>query len=267
MSSHLGLGDLADLIGAEDPPPADGHLAGCAICQDRLTNLRARSADVSAALGGGQTDVGPMPVDVTERITAALTAARAARPDELAVAREQRSRRLRGWLAAAAAVVVVGAGFGAITHVAGGRTASTNSASTGASDASGGESLTAGAPATANPSAASGVLLDDSFAQDVKAFVAGKGQVKPLQPLTQPLAGSGSNLCATVATTHAAATAGEKALGGNVAAGSATVVGAVTVDGRPGVLYLVDVGPAKVAVAIAGCSSNSLDVLASATLM
>jgi hypothetical protein len=266
MTSHLGLDDLADLLATDDPPLAEGHLAGCDLCRDRLSNLRARSADVSAALGGGPAGVGPMPPDVTERLTAALTAARAARPDELAVARERRSRRLRGWLAAAAAVVVVGAGFGAIAHVAGGRTASTNTASAGASDAGGGESLTAAAPATANPPAAGGTLLEHSFAKDVKAFVAAQGQLKPLQPLTEPQAGSGSSLCATAATTQAAATAGAKALGGNVAAGSARVVGAVTVDGRPGVLYLVDVGPAKVAVALAGCSSNSPDVLASAIL-
>ena len=65
---------------------------------------------------------------------------------------------------------------------------------------------------------------------------------------------------------YTAAIAGAKAAGGNTAAGSAALVGAVTVDGHPGVLYLVAVGPAKVAVALAGCSSTSPDVLASATL-
>lgn len=264
MTSHLGLDDLADLLAIDDPPPADGHRAGCDICRDRLSNLRARSADVSAALGGAPADVGPMPADVTLRITTALTAARGARPDELAIARQRRNRRLRGWLAAAAAVVVVGGGgFGAIAHFTAGRSSSSDTA-VAAAGSGAGEALSD--QASANPSAARGVLLEDSFAEDAKVFVAARGQVKPPKPSTQPLAGSGSSRCASAATTQAAATAGAKAPGGNLAVGPTTVVGAVTVDGRPGVLYLVDVGPATVAVALGGCSSNSPDVLASATL-
>ena len=110
------------------------------------------------------------------------------------------------------------------------------------------------------------MLLEPSFAEDAKAFVAAQGQVKAPDPASQPLAGGGSTRCATAATNQAAAIAGAKAAGGNTAAGSAALVGAVTVDGHPGVLYLVAVGPAKVAVALAGCSSTSPDVLASATL-
>ncbi|HEY8787785.1 MAG TPA: hypothetical protein VIM10_01425 [Actinopolymorphaceae bacterium] len=263
MTRHLGLDDLADLLATDDPPPADDHLAGCDVCRDRLSKLRARTADVSSALGGmpgSPADLGPMPADVTLRITAALTAAHRSRPDELTIARERRSRRVRGWLAAAAAIVVVGGGFGAIAHFTAGRSSSSDTAA----GSGAGEELSA--QASANPSAARGVLLEGSFAEDAKAFVAARGQVKPPKPSKQSLAGSGSSLCATAATTQAATTAGAKAAGGNVAVGPTTVVGAVTVDGRPGVLYLVDVGPAKVAVALGGCSSNSPDVLASATL-
>lgn len=313
MTGHLGLDDLAYLVGTDLLPSAEDHLAGCDICRNRLSTLRARSAEVSSALSGIGADSGafaaadaePMPDDVTLRITVALAAERAAlgdgrgapthgrdvadaaQPDEpepadgtqtddgtqteeLAGARARRSRRLRGWLSAAAVVVVVGGGFGAITHFVSGRSADTNTASSAASDASAGESLSAQASApakataTADPGAARGVLRTRTFLDDAKAFVAAQSLAISPAPANQPLAGSGSSRCATVARGEASSTAGYKAGGGNAA--PAAFVGAITVDGHPGVLYLVDVGPVKVAVAVAGCTTSSPDVLASATL-
>jgi hypothetical protein len=287
MTEHLGLDDLTSLAATDLAEPAHDHLAGCELCRDRLVNLRARSADVSFALRGAtDAGVGAMPTDVAARITAALATQRTPQPapqpdaghrrdtghraDDLAIARERRSSRIRGWLTAAAVIVVVGLGFGAIQHVLGGQSASTTAGAAGAADSSSG-SLAAGA--TANPKAADGVLLDGSFAVDAKAFVTAKGRPRAsatttLRPSStpEPLVGgksAGSKQCATTATTRAAAVAGTKA---NGTPGSAVVVGPVTVDGRPGVLYLVDLGPVKVAVALAGCSSSRPAVLASATL-
>jgi len=270
MTGHLGLDDLASLVGSEVAPADTDHLAGCDICRGRLANLRARSAEVSVALGETVGDVGPMPTDVAERITAALTAAGRARPVDISVARERRSRRVRGWLVAAAAVVVVGGGFGAIVHFASGQSASSgtsgtsNTAAGAAATPSGpsaDESLTAGA--TANPSAARGVLLEPSFAADAKAYVAAR---RIQAPHSQPLTTAGSSRCATLAGSQAAAIAGSNAAGGNPVNASAALIGPVTVDGRSGVLYLVDVGPVKVAIAAANCSTTAPDVLAGATL-
>lgn len=298
MTSHLGLDDLAYLVGTDVPPSADDHLAGCDVCRNRLSNLRSRSAEVSSALSGvgSAAAVEPMPGDVTLRITAALAAERGvsldqavgdhdAQPDEpdptdgtetdeLARARERRSRRLRGWLTAAAVVVVVGGGFGAIAHFTSGRSADSTAASNAAGAASRDESLpaqggatataTPTATATANPGAARGELSRRSFVDDAEAFVAAQNLVKPSRQASEPLTGIGSIRCAIVARGEASSTAGYKAGGGN--AEPAAFIGAVTVDGHQGVLYLVDVGPVRVAVAIAGCATSSPDVLASATL-
>ncbi len=274
MTGHLGLDDLAVLVGT-NAPAADDHLAVCDICRNRLANLRARSADVSAALGtvgvsaatgaSGGIDVAAMPADVTERISAALTAAGRARPVDISIARERRSRRVRSWLTAAAVVVVVGSGSGAIAHFAAGRSAESSTATSGAAAGAATRDQSLAVGVTANPSATRGVLLEASFARDAKAFVA-QQQVKPPRAASQPLTGGGSSRCATAATDAAASTAGAKAAGGNTAPGSAALVGDVTVDGRPAVLYLVAVGPAKVAVALTGCSSTNPNVLARATL-
>jgi hypothetical protein len=264
------------------------------------------TALTGADAGGGvfaDDDVEPMPDEVALRITAALADERgdlrdghgaptdgpaAADPvqpdatdpvdgrptDELAGARERRRRRLRGWLSAAAVIVVVGGGLGAVAHFVSGPSADTSTASAGAAAdtgaASGDESLQAqaGTPSTAavtaNARAAHGALLNRSFVDDAKAFVLAQRQVKPATPETQRLAGNGSSRCATVARGVASSTAGYQAGGGNAA--PAAFVGAVTVDGHPGALYLVDVGPVKVAVAMAGCATSSPTVLASATL-
>lgn len=211
----------------------------------------------------------------------------ATRPDELAHARSRmaelararaRSRRLvRGWLTAAAVVVVVGGGSGVIAHFAAGRSADTSTAESGAAGAAsrsgslnGGASTSAGATATptanaaANPGAARGVLSKRSFVEDAEAFVGAQNLVKPSKQASEPLTGSASGRCATLARGEASSTAGYKAGGGNAA--PAAFIGAVTVDGHQGVLYLVDVGPVRVAVAIAGCATSNPDVLASATL-
>jgi len=321
VTSHLGLDDLASLVATSGPPSAESHLAGCDTCRDRLANLRARSADVSAALagmgatgalGGGSDDgsgaIESMPDDVMLRITAEMAAAREAqseapvdadaaepnapadagapepvalgragepRVDELARARARRSRRLRGWLAAAAAVVILGGGFGAVTHFSGGRAADSESASNGAiaapSDAVSGQ-LPPAQP-SASPGATRGKLLADNFAADVKAYLADQRQ-HPSPPVAAPkpgsvprpgsVAGTGSSQCATLARDEAPSIAGGAARGANAA--QAVLVGAVAVDGHPGALYVVDVGTVEVAVALFGCSSSSPDVLATATL-
>jgi hypothetical protein len=198
-----------------------------------------------------------------------------------AVARTRRRGRARNWLTAAAVVVVIGGGFGALAHNISGRTAGSETSTAGAAGAadsateasggpgaggtprvSSGANLSAGG--TANPAAARGTLLQPSFADDAKVFVAAQARVRPSPASGQPLAGSGSTRCATVARGEASSTAGYQAGGGNAA--PAAFVGPVTVDGRPGALYLVDVGPVKVAVALSGCSSSSPAVLASALL-
>jgi hypothetical protein len=289
MTGHLAVDVLAGLVGIRDPASVDDHLAGCELCRERLSNLRARSAEVTRALGGLDGVAGEtMPADVTLRITAALTAARGVptveptveppvgRSDDLALARERRRGRLRGLLVAAAVVVVIGGGFGAIVHLIGGAgSAATSAGGPAAGAASGsttrpsaGADLSAPSPATgtgtapANPRAARGTLLEASFADDAKVFVAAQGRPTPAS--ARPLAGGGSARCATTARGEASSTAGYKAGGGNAA--PAALVGAVTVDGRAGVLYLVDVGPVKVAVALSDCSTGSPVVLASALL-
>lgn len=291
MSGHLAVDDLAGLVGTRDPASVDAHLAGCEICRARLATLRARSAEVARALGklDAGVDADTMPADVTLRITVALTAARGLptveptigsavepavrRSDDLALTRERRRGRLRGLLVAAAVVVVIGGGFGAIVHLVGvGADGAATSAAGPAAGAaseptkSAGADLSAPVPATgtatANPRAARGTLLEASFADDAKVFVAAQGRPTPAS--VHPLAGGGSTLCATTARGEASSAAGYKAGGGNAA--PAALVGAVTVDGRAGVLYLVDVGPVKVAVALSDCSTSSPAVLASALL-
>lgn len=300
MTAHLGLDDLTHLVDSTAEPTAGDHLPGCHLCRERLANLRARSSDVSAALAGAG-DVGPMPAEVAARITAALSAQRRTQPrdaqpdgrpddghlDQLARARQRRSQRLRGWLVAAAVVVVVGTGFGAIQHFAVGT--SDDTAATAGRAPAGDGSLPASGAAAAG--AADGNLSTSGFASDAKAFVAAQSRPRPTTSSSRPLArpsssaaatpraaigvprptstlatAVGSARCGTTASTHAAAIAGPNAAAGSPVESSARLVGAVTVDGRPGVLYVVDVGPVEVAVAMANCSSGAPDVLAGATL-
>lgn len=307
MTAHLGLDALTYLVDSSVGPAAGDHLSDCELCRTRLANLRIASADVSAALAGtnapagARLEAGPMPADVAARITAALAAERGAQPDDgarqpagavpadsarqradsarmddLAIARQRRSQRLRGWLTAAAVVVVVGTGFGAIQHFTVG-SANNTSATSGSGGAMEDQSLPA--PAAANSAGADGVLSTSGFAAEAKAFVAAQTRSQsqspsstsptPLavpRPTASPQTALGSPQCATAAAARAAAIAGSNAAGGNTVNAAAQPVGAVTVDGRKGVLYLVDVGPVKVALALANCSSSNPDVLAGATL-
>jgi hypothetical protein len=122
-SPHLDLDALADVLAAQEDPVGgpeaahSGHLAGCPSCASRLAELRAAEARVVATLAALPPP--PVPEDLAERLTSALSAETAGRGGGRGTgtvtalpARPARARRT--WLPAAAAGVLLlsGAGLG-----------------------------------------------------------------------------------------------------------------------------------------------------------
>jgi hypothetical protein len=118
-SPHLDLDALADLLAEEASASDIDHLAACASCTDRLAELRDAQAAVLAELR--TLGAPPLPAEVAERLDVALAEqeplapARAASVTALPERRPARASRGAGWLPAAAAAVLVlgGAGFAA----------------------------------------------------------------------------------------------------------------------------------------------------------
>ncbi len=159
-SRHLDADALADLqeglLDGDGEATARRHLEACADCRADLASL----TDLPALLAAAG-DVGPMPELVAARLDRAL-AAEAVRPDvptatrtitpELSAARGP-VRGMRLLQAAAAVVLVLGAGaigISALPHGGGGN--STSAGSSGAADSAGGSAAaeSASAPVTAS---------------------------------------------------------------------------------------------------------------------
>ena len=98
-SGHLDLDELADVLAGERD---DSHLRGCDRCSDRLAELAAAQAPVSAALAA--LPVPAMPSGLPLRLTRAL---QEERRRELATVRPLRRRRAPTWLPAVAASVAL----------------------------------------------------------------------------------------------------------------------------------------------------------------
>ncbi len=149
--NHPALESFGDL----DAAARDPHVATCPDCQDDLrTQVQVR------ALLAALPDPGPTPPDVVDRIEATLRRLRADEPDgrhEQSTAASTvvplaptRERRHRGWLAVAAAVVLLGAGGAALSQVVPG--------SRGAGDATAGAALRESPHKQAAPDSPTGAL-------------------------------------------------------------------------------------------------------------
>lgn len=115
--------DLASLaLGEGVSPDIAAHVTGCDRCQQELAAYR-RIVDLARTDNRPDDETGPPPQAVWERIEAAITPPALA-PTPVVPLSARRSRR-RGWLAAAAAVLIIGAGVGgwALGHRTGGSTA------------------------------------------------------------------------------------------------------------------------------------------------
>jgi hypothetical protein len=120
-SPHLDLDALADVLAAQEDPlggpeaAQSGHLAGCPSCTSRLAELRAAEARVVATLAALPPP--PLPEDLAERLTSALSAEAAGRAGgtgTVTALPAHPARVRRTWLPAAAAGVLLlsGAGLG-----------------------------------------------------------------------------------------------------------------------------------------------------------
>ena len=111
--SHLDLDALADVLADEGEPRDTAHLSGCASCTSRLAELQAADARVAAALSTLPPPA--VPAELADRLTAALAAEAPLRAGSAAVtALPAPGSRRRTWLPAAAAAVLLlsGAGIG-----------------------------------------------------------------------------------------------------------------------------------------------------------
>ena len=118
---HLDLDALADVVADEAGPGHAAHLADCASCTSRLRELRAADAGVLAALSALPAPA--VPADLADRLSAAFAAeqppVRTAEPPPVHAASVTAlpaagGARRRSWLPAAAAAVLLvsGAGLG-----------------------------------------------------------------------------------------------------------------------------------------------------------
>ncbi|MGN6301072.1 MAG: hypothetical protein ACTHN8_08280 [Angustibacter sp.] len=185
--NHPALESFGDL----DDAARDPHVATCPHCQDDL-----RAQVQVRALLAGLPDPGPTPPDVVDRIEATLRRLSAEQGPEasspaaastvvpLAPARE---RRHRGWLAVAAAVVLLGAGGAVLSQVVPG--------SQDAGEATAGAALRespgkqAAAPDTALRATASGTdYTADRLAAQVDQVLAARtaSAAAPTGPLATP---------------------------------------------------------------------------------
>lgn len=111
--SHLDLDTLADVLAGEADGSATGHLDACASCTSRLAELAAAEERVVATLSALPPPA--VPDDLADRLTAALAAEAPLEPRRSTVtALPERAKRSRSWLPAAAAAVLLvsGAGLG-----------------------------------------------------------------------------------------------------------------------------------------------------------
>lgn len=145
-SAHLDLDALADALAGEGGPAEAAHLAGCASCTNRLSELAAADARVVDTLH--RLPVPAVPADLAARLHAALRAeeplapTRAASVTALPADGGRRSgrghSRGRSWLPAAAAAVLAVSGLGlGVAALSGGSGGSDESAAT-ALDSAGG---------------------------------------------------------------------------------------------------------------------------------
>lgn len=192
---HLDLDALADVVAGEAGPTHAAHLADCASCTSRLHELRAADAGVLASLSALPAPV--VPADLADRLSAAF----AAEPPPVGTAEQPPVHaasvtalpaggvaRRRSWLPAAAAAVLVvsgaGLGFSLLQGGAGDQNADTASSATGAE---------AGAADLGVPLSASGA---DWSAADVASTALPQvlsGQAPPVELQEQSSASGGTS--------------------------------------------------------------------------
>jgi hypothetical protein len=152
---HLDLDALADVLAGERDD--DAHLRACRPCADRLAELAAADASVTAALAALPPP--PLPDELSARLTRALQQEWHA---DVATVRPLR-QRAAGWLpsvAASVALVLAGAVGWSLLGQAGPESAET------ASDAGGGGGAESEAAQEAAPDAAAGLAAPAAAATD-----------------------------------------------------------------------------------------------------
>lgn len=164
---HLDLDALADVLAGEAGADDSAHLRGCSSCTSRLAELEAAEARVVSVLSTLPPPT--VPADLAERLTSALAAQAPLEPGRASVTALPAASvsRRRTWMPAAAAAVLLvsGAGIG-WSLVGGGNGGSSDDSAT----AGAGFQVTASGTDWADPAAISaalpGVLSgDESFAR------------------------------------------------------------------------------------------------------
>ena len=221
-STHLDLDGLADALAGEGDADGAAHLASCGSCASRLAELEAAEAGVVAALRA-LPDPAP-PDDLAERLSAALAAEPPlAAPRATVTALPERAPRRRLLPAAAAAVLLVsGAGLGYTLLQGGDGSSDTASQAGGSADdvvrtASGTDysdaaavssalpgvlAGRAGSAGTAGSAGSGGTVLSDGSAQDSATSESTQGQAPaaaaaPPDPLARLRTPEGLQDCLT----------------------------------------------------------------------